>query len=75
MVRSAEALHRRRALDYNKDFLGGGKGALYGNYDTDALVFAIWMGTTGTPEDSLSGALLVGGSAIIPTSTTPTLPR
>ncbi len=25
-------------LDYNKDFIGGGKGALYGNYPDDALV-------------------------------------
>ena len=27
-------------IDYNKDFIGGGKGALYGNYPADALLFS-----------------------------------
>ncbi len=28
------------AIDYNKDFIGGGKGALYGAYPSDALLFS-----------------------------------
>jgi peptide/nickel transport system substrate-binding protein len=28
------------AIDYNKDFIGGGKGALYGAYPPDALLFS-----------------------------------
>jgi peptide/nickel transport system substrate-binding protein len=27
-------------IDYTKDFIGGGKGALYGNYPSDALVYS-----------------------------------
>ena len=51
------------AINYTRDFLGSGKGALYGGYDTDALVLAIWMLGGGTAEDAMTGSLLPGGGS------------
>jgi len=40
-------------IDYTKDFIGGGKGALYGNYPADALVYSA-DALFGNAEETLS---------------------
>ena len=40
-------------IDYNKDFIGGGKGALFGNYPADALLFSADV-VFGNAEETLN---------------------
>jgi peptide/nickel transport system substrate-binding protein len=48
-------------VDYASEFINVGKGILYGHYDRDALVFAIWMSGGDIPEYALFKALNPGG--------------
>ena len=41
MLNAAGFKIRLVPIDYNKDFIGGGKGALYGAYPADALLFSV----------------------------------
>lgn len=48
-------------IDYATEFINVGKGVLYGHYDRDALVLAIWMSGGDIPEYALFKALEPGG--------------
>ena len=48
------------AVDYTSQFINVGKGILYGHYDPDTLVFAIWMSGGNIAEEALQNTLLTG---------------
>jgi len=60
------------AIDYNKDFIGGGKGALYGNYPDDSLL-ASREGIHNNAETTLSYNYQTGDDHNLPKVSDPQL--
>lgn len=50
-------------LDYNRQWIGGGKGALYGYYPENNLVLQNWVGAAASADVAMIGAVAPDGSA------------
>ena len=61
------------ALDYNRQWIGNGQGALYGHYPDNNLVLQVWVGAAGSADTTLIGALSPDGSSNHPRVNDPQL--